>query len=136
MCCFAWYLFLLLLDLCWDCSPLAGLLLCGWTPCFVPPCWLLDLYTGTILSPLSQKCLSLGLLLSLGTGPLSLAGHWSVLSLLALTASCYQEFLKRKQNLSDLEKTRVKFSDSDAVTSNSAATAPAPTMEYKPVLRN
>ena len=38
----------------------------------VPPGWLLDLYKGIILSPLAQKCLSLGLLLSLGTGSLTL----------------------------------------------------------------
>ena len=75
-------------------GPLLGLLspgwtvLCGWDSILCSICWLLDLNTDTILSPLAQKCLSLGLLLSLGTGPLSLAGHWSVLSLLALTASC------------------------------------------------
>ena len=76
MCCFAWYLFLLLLDLCWTVL-LAGLFLCGWIPC-CSLCWLLDLYKGTFLSLHSDVPVP-------GTPPESgdwsshsLAGHWSV----------------------------------------------------------
>ena len=61
---------------------------------------LLDLNTDTILSPLAQKCLSLGLLLSLGTGP----SHWILLSLLAPSGQLLLKNLEKEIRITDLEK--------------------------------
>ena len=53
MCIFAWLPALLLLDLCWDSSLLAGLH-CDWLHALFL-CWLLNLHKDTYLSPLAQS---------------------------------------------------------------------------------